>query len=281
MRTPRDWSKTDPIKYFKQRYQGKITTKTQLHDRDQALYIVLRKAGRLGEIFPDKYSDRRDWESMDPVHYFKTHYEGKITVREELKRQDAGLWNILNEQQRLGEVLPNNNQGYRNWTTNDPVEYFKNHYEGKIGSRTKLARQDSILYDVLRRCGLLNSVFPADDVRDWTRLDPVRYFQQHYKDRIASRKQLRRVDNRLYLALKKCGELNGVLPRTKRDWTQIDPVQYFNVNFGGKIPNQKQLQKADRGLYYILHRRGLLYQIFPKPDERGQLEQLMQRYSTE
>ena len=117
--------------------------------------------------------------------------------------------------------------------------------------------------------------------RDWDKIDPVQYFNKRYAGKIITREQLRKVDGGLYHQLYRVGKLDELLPNSHqkdRDWSKIDPVQYFNEKYKGKIITKKQLEEVDGGLYSKLRKIGKLDEVFPLVDQRSQLENLLQDY---
>jgi hypothetical protein len=273
----RDWSKIDPVEYFQENYEGKITGRKQLSREDEVLYQKLCELGKLDALLPKQH---RDWSKVDPVAYFQEHYEGKITGRTELKRKDSGLHQKLFKLGALDEVLPDVQR--RDWSTNDPDAHFNEHVKGKVASRAELRREDSGLHIKLLRLGVLGRILPPAHMpyRDWSKIDPVAYFDEHWKGKVSNRRELYRRDQGLYQKLRQQGKLDEILPdkRSVRDWSKTDPVAYFHRHWKGKVSGRRELQQKDRGLYALLWRRGKLDELFPRPGTRAQLEDLLKRY---
>ncbi len=277
----RDFSKKDPVQHFKEQYKGKITSRKQLEKEDQVLYDKLRKLGKLDEILASQHENNRDYTQTDPVQFFNQHYKGKVVTRTQLSKEDPGLYQKLRKQGQLDEILPSQYENHRDYTQTDPVQFFNQHYKGKITTRKQLQKEDQGLYCKLLRIGKLEDVLPDRQNRDFAQIDPIQYFNQHYKGKITSRKQLEKGDRVLYHKLCKLGKLDEILPdqnESHRDYTQTDPVQYFNQHYKGKITSRKHLQKEDSGLYDKLRRLGKLDEVFPK---KSSLDDILRKYTDE
>ena len=170
----------------------------------------------------------------------------------------------------------------RDWSKIDPVQYFNDEYKGKILTRKQLQIKDSVVYNMLRKLGKLDDVLPNSNQkdRDWSRIDPVQYFNDMYKGKIRTRRELRGADIGLHQKLSMLGKLDEVFAPNapRRDWSKIDPVQYFNEKYKGKIITRKQLEEDDCGLYSKLLKLCKLDEVFPLVDQRSQLENLLQDY---
>ncbi len=278
----RDWSQIDPVQYFQQHYEGKVTSRSELERKDKGLYNVLKARKLLDKVLADTQHHYRDWDVGDPLKYFKQHYEGKIASRSELERKDKGLYIVLGKRRLLDQILPNQNQNYRDWNTSDPVRYFEQHYKGRIVNRSDLYKKDSVLYRTLSVRKLLDKVLPDShqSYRDWNCTDPIKYFERHYKGKITSRAELSEKDRMLYYVLRKRKLLDKVLPdyRYHRDWNSTDAVQYFKQHHEGKVSGRSELSRKDPYLYNRLRKSGKLDIIFPKPDEGKFLEDLLRDY---
>jgi hypothetical protein len=153
-----DFSKVDPVKYFEEKYKGKLSTRKELQDEHYKLYGALYKSGKLDEIFPRQIRSRKRFESVDPVAYFKEHFEGKIIYRRDLMKADSQLYNHLLKTGKINEVLPQKPR--RDLSTLDPVAYFKEHYAGMFKTKEQLRQKDQPLYCLLRDQGKFDLVFP-------------------------------------------------------------------------------------------------------------------------
>jgi hypothetical protein len=217
--------------------------------------------------------ERRDWTKQDPVKYFEEHYAGRITVKHQLREKDYGLYQKLSKMGKLEDVLPDS--VHRDFSKIDAVVYFSEHYAGRITSRSQLKKKDWVLYDKLLKQDKLHVVLPSPKRRDFSKVDPVKFFKEHYAGKIATRDQLQTKDPSLMLLLRKTGKLDAVLPeRVYRDYSKVDPVAYFSEHYAGRITTPGQLQKEDSGLFQKLRKMGKLDVVFPS-DSKKQLEDLM------
>ncbi|MFW5852892.1 MAG: hypothetical protein ACOCUR_02585 [Nanoarchaeota archaeon] len=94
----------------------------------------------------------------------------------------------------------------------------------------------------------------------------LNYFNNH-KDiyKFLSRKQLRKVDDGLYCALRKEGTLEAAIPKTiRRDFSDIDPVAYFKKHHAHRCQTVTDLFKRDQTLYKVLHKKGILNGLLDK-----------------
>ncbi len=278
-REPRNWNNIDAVQYFNEHYKGRIISRSQLEKEDRGLYNKLRKLGKLDEILPNLYENHRDFTQITPVKYFKKFYKGKITARNQLQKEDPTLYNKLRKLGKLDDILPSQNESYRDFSKTDPVQYFKKHYKGKIKTRKQLAKEDQSLYQKLRELGKLSQLLPDIQNRDYSKTDPVRYFKEHYTGKITTRWQLQKEDQGLYQKLRTLGKLDEVLPDLQlRDYSKIDPVRYFKEHYAGKITTRSQLEKKDRGLYEKLLKLGKLDEVFPK---KSSLDDILLKYTYE
>jgi hypothetical protein len=267
----------DLVQYFKDNYEGKITTRKQLSDIDTHLYDRLRKQKLLDVVLPS--SRNRDWTKIDPLELLAKEYPD-IKSRTELAKRDPGLCSHLKKIGKLDEVLPSSQPTYRRWKKNDPVKYFMKHHAGTITTRKQLELADKYLYTTLLKTGRINEVLDSkyDDNRDWTKMDVLQYFKENYEGKVTSSKQLRKEDSTVFYALWRLGKLRELFPdtRTQRDWTKIDPVQEFMRLHQGTVKTRSQLQKADGMLYNKLNESGLLDKLFPK---NGALDDILRDYA--
>ncbi len=208
----RDWNSYDPVKYFDQHYKGKIASRSELQKKDRGLCNALRRRKLLDKVLPSSHQNHRDWNCTDPIKYFEQHYKGKITSRNQLGKKDPVLYDVLRKRKLLDKVLADKHENYRDWNSTDPLKYFEKHYNGKITSRKQLKKKDQVLYDVLKERRLLDQILPSknQDHRDWKTSDPVKYFHEHYKDKIGSKEQLKLADQSLYNVLRKSGKLDVI-----------------------------------------------------------------------
>jgi len=100
----RNYKKNDPVKLFYDRY-AHITSRVQLVRENIGLYLKLLRNGYLDELLPNTNEKDRDWSKIDPVKFFGQNYH-YITSREQLKKEDSGLYSKLSEIGKLDELLP-------------------------------------------------------------------------------------------------------------------------------------------------------------------------------
>jgi hypothetical protein len=100
----------------------------------------------------------------------------------------------------------------RDWTKQDPVKYFEEHYAGRITVKHQLREKDYGLYQKLSKMGKLEDVLPDSVHRDFSKIDAVVYFSEHYAGRITTPGQLQKEDSGLFQKLRKMGKLDVVFP---------------------------------------------------------------------
>jgi hypothetical protein len=169
----------------------------------------------------------RDWMENDPVKYFEEHYAGKITTRGQLQQEDHGLYLKLCKLGKLEDVLPD--AVYRDFSKVDPVDFFKEYPAGRIKTRGQLKKEDGGLYLKLRKLGKLEELLPdVQEKRDWSKIDPVKFFEERYAGKITTRGQLKKEDRGLYDKLRTLGKLDVVFPSD--DKKQLEDLM---DDFGG------------------------------------------------
>ena len=258
----RNWKMIDPVEYFRQNYSH-IKGMTQLRREDSGLYLKLRKTGKIAEVFPGK--QHRDFNQVDPVDLFHQKYF-HVTSRAQLDREDQGLYDKLRALGKLDELLPNQNHNDRDWSTINPVDYFRQNYSNII-NRTLLMKEDRGLYWILMKTHKIDEVLPQKQIRkeprNYSKTNPVTLFHEKYPH-VTSRGQLQKEDKRLYVKLWEIGKLDEVLPQKKicRDFNTIDPVQLFHERYSHVI-NRAQLYREDPGLCVKLRKMGKLDDLLP------------------
>lgn len=202
----------------------------------------------------------RDWKKNDPVRYFYEHYS-HVQKRKQLQKEDCGLYGILRKTGKLDEVLPDTH--YMGWTEQELVKFFNENFS-HLKTRIQLTNEDYGLYNKLKKAGKLDEVLPVKQRKNWSKINPVQYFHDHYQH-IKSIRQLCEENGRLYDLLRKIGKLEEVLPGKKRcrNWKNVDPVKYFHEHYS-HLKNREQLLRMDSGLYGALHRIGKLDELLPK-----------------
>ena len=176
---------------------------------------------------------RRDWNKLDPVEYFNSHYS-HIKRRGQLDKEDNGLYTKLRRTGKLNKVLPEKQR--RNYNETHSVELFHEKYF-YITSRAQLRKEDQGLYQKLLRTGKLDKLLlnKNEEYRDYSQTEPTELFYEKYSH-VTSREQLHREDNGLLVKLRKLGKLDEVLPLKKprkqqRDYNQTDPVELFHKKY--------------------------------------------------
>jgi len=146
--------------------------------------------------------------------------------------------------------------------------------EKKINGKGELQKADSGLYTTLRRRGLLVKVGFARKRRDWESMSDgnlVIYARRFMEEKsIRARGELAKTDRGLYIALSRRGLLSKIEFRRKlreeRDWKSIGDnnlVKYVKAFMKEKrIKFKSELENADKGLYEVFRKRGLLDKVW-------------------
>ncbi len=143
-----------------------IGSRTHLAKEDAGLCDVLRRRELMEAIgLPDLRGQVRDWTRMDGeelvVYTIRFIYENGIGGKKELSDADPGLYRVLRKRGLLDEIGIAEKQ--RSWAgmRNEVLVAHARRVieEKKIGCKGGLRKADSGLYHVLRRRGLLDSVF--------------------------------------------------------------------------------------------------------------------------
>jgi hypothetical protein len=216
--------------------------------------------------------ERRDWNKVDPLQYFKDTYAGKFSSRSEFQKADGALYGKLRSMGMIEQLFPQTVQ--RDWSKIDAVAYFKEKYPA-ITMPCQLANKDPMLYKRLLALGKIGELMPkgrrvtvTSKHRDWSKTDPVKEFRSRYAGIVKTKKQLMAADNGLYIKLRRMGVLDELLNDTRRDWTKDDPVGYYLRHYSGKIKTRAELISSDAGLYYVLNERKLLGKLLPDKNEK-------------
>jgi len=142
-------------------------------------------------------------------------------------------------------------QRRRDWSemSGSPLEYFRKKFGGKKFTRSEPNLVDKGLYDTLRKMILEE-------------------FRENYSDREdITRTQLKKENHRLYGDLLRFKLLDETIPTTKmkrKDWSVIDPVEYFKENYGDREDmTRSQLQREDGGLFQALIKHGQMDEAVP------------------
>ena len=93
--------------------------------------------------------------------------------------------------------------------------------------------------------------------------DPLKYYWDNIeKYRGLSRKQLRKIDQGLYSALRRTNQLKVAIPHTIRR-NLSNPLDLFNKHYKGKVQTRTELFKIDQSLYHALNNKRLLDKVLP------------------
>src|SRR3989344_4514200 len=150
----------------------------------------------------------------------------------------------------------------------DPLGYYNEHYPGM--PRGRLHKEDSRLYQILNKEGLLDKIPLADRSaikRRSSRFgdDSLGYYKEHYSG--MTRGRLQEEDPGMYNRLRKDCLLDEV-PLANRSTITIkrrsskfggDPVKYYNEHYSGMT--RTNLSKNNPGLYKQLSRKKLLDEV--------------------
>jgi len=160
----------------------------------------------------------------------------------------------------------------RDWNKKSPLEYFREHFGDREITRRGLEKEDSGLYNALKRRGLLNEAIPGKLGVTYRGYDsPLECFRENFGDRRdMTRTQLGEEDRGLYYSLMRRGLLNEAIPESyRRDWNKKSPLEYFREKFGDREGmTRSQLGREDSGLYGALWKRGLLDEAIPDKAKR-------------
>ncbi len=211
-----------------------------------------------------KWAERED-KNQNPLEFFRQHYNPG-TTRSRLSREDFSLYRILSRRGVLDEAIPDFDieKSYRGKSIerisrfgNDPITYYQQHHAGL--TRGQLQKQDPVLYERLRRNGLLENVPVSSRFGN----DPVAYYNEHYAG--LTRGQLQKQDPSLYQRLWKDGLLESVptadINEVRKQSSKFgnDPVAYYQQHHAGLT--RGQLAKQYPGLYQRLWKDGLLENV--------------------
>jgi len=259
--------------------EGKITGKGELRKADLGLYDVLRKRGLFGKVgFKEK---RRSWRSVsdEEVVDFARKFmeENGITGRKELEKADSGLYLVLRTRELLERIgFADKKRRKRPWKDmrdDEVVEYAKKVMrEKKVTGRKEMCKTDSGLYEILRIRGLVNEVGFEEErkKRDWKDMsdgEVVVLTRKLMEEKgISGRHELVKADSGLYNLLRRRRLLDKVgFEKKQRPWKDLSDEEI--VRFAWKAMKEKEitgrheLEKADRRLYQVLLKRGLLDRV--------------------
>ncbi|MBD3248992.1 hypothetical protein GF336_03025, partial [Candidatus Woesearchaeota archaeon] len=177
---------------------------------------------------------------VDALECFNDLFGDREMTRNQLNKEDSGLYTRLRKEGLLDHVIPEKRE-QRDWNKIDPLEYFREHYGNGDITRSQLSKEDQRLYGRLLKDGLLDQAIPKKKSRDFG--DPLEYFKEHYGNREMRRGQLKKENQRLYVKLKKEGLLDQVIPEkigvTYRGYASA--LECFNDLFGDREMTRGQL----------------------------------------
>jgi hypothetical protein len=179
------------------------------------------------------------------------------------------------------QIVPTGPSGLRLWSRmkdEQIVEYARKVMkENRITGNGELRKVDRGLDDVLRRRGLLDEVGFEEKRVSWEGMsneELVGLARKVMKElEITGRSELKSSDVKLYSALQRRELLDEVGFEEKyRSWKDITDEEVVEVAREvmeeKEITGRYELEKADRGLYQILQRRGLRDRAFAKIDQQ-------------
>ena len=141
-----------------------------------------------------------------PLDYFNEHFKGKELTRSSLSKQDHSLYQALSIHNQIDEAVPHME---RRQFKGDALTFFNKHYKSKGLTRAELQKEDSSLYQSLRRYGQLEK---AIHKKYRGCKSPLTYFNKHFKRQELTRGELSMKDNSLYQALKKHKQFYEAFP---------------------------------------------------------------------
>ena len=147
----------------------------------------------------------RGFES--PLDYFNQCFKDKKLTRSSLSKQDHSLYQALSIHNQIDEAIP---QMERRQFKGDALTFFNEHYKSKKLTRAELQKEDSSLYQSLRRYGQLEKAIHKN-YRGCK--SPLTYFNKYIKRQELTRGQLSKKDNSLYQSLVRHHQLDKALPK--------------------------------------------------------------------
>jgi hypothetical protein len=99
----RDFTKIDPVAYFKKFHAQHCTTVIDLYKRDQTLYVVLRSQGKLDDLLTKKvYVDYK----KNPLALFNSKPEYQGLTRSQLNKINRPLYRALHYYNQMDDAIP-------------------------------------------------------------------------------------------------------------------------------------------------------------------------------
>lgn len=204
----------------------------------------------------------------------RTINRGCIKSKSELKRRDSSLIQVLRRRKLIGKIAFEGGMGDWHSLSDAELVALGQRSADRSGavSRYDLSQKDRKLYSALQRRGLLDRIRferMKKQTIGWKRMDDGRIIEMAREaikqDGITTKNRLQVVHPKLYDALLRRGLLEMVGLRNRferRDWAAMgdDELVVHARRFIKRegISKRKQLEEADRKLYGVLRRRGLL-----------------------
>ena len=142
-----------------------------------------------------------------PLDYFNQCFKDKKLTRSSLSKQDHSLYQALSIHNQIDEAVP---QMERRQFNGDALTFFNKHYKSKGLTRAELQKEDSSLYQSLRRYGQLEK---AIHKKYRGCKSPLTYFNKHLKRQELTRGQLSKKDNSLYQSLIRYNQLDKAISK--------------------------------------------------------------------
>lgn len=277
--TVRNWSEfTDEelVEHAKKFVREKgIRHKHELRKLDRGLQGALSKRKLMDRIgFKDALNYWKHMGESELLAFTKDYIESEgIINQKSLRRANNALYMALRTRKLLRSIDFDSTR--ESWIGKSDGEIVALALECKreegIESRTDFAKMNPKLYSVLCQRKLLDRIWFKSDERAWRRYNDdelVVYAKRFMKERgIGKRTELNQEDSGLYGALWSRRLLDRVgFQDKRRDWEGMgdDELVAYAAGFmeNEDIGSRVELQKADRGLYHALWKRGLLDESF-------------------
>jgi hypothetical protein len=262
-----------------------IKNRHGLEKSDSALYQALRKRDLIGKAISEK-RETRTWSFISDdslVFHARAFIENNgITNRHGLEKADRGLYAVLRNRGLIKEAIFEKRKT-RDWASLSDGKLVRLSQrfieDNRISNRKELARSDRGLCQILRRRGLMGRVISLDhENRRLHKLsdEQILLFTQKLinKKRIASRRELKKEDSRLYSALARRGLMEKIgLGPLYRNWTAMSDEQL--VCYAREVINRRrlttlrELREFDNGLEQILRKRALTLDVGLSPVRRN------------
>jgi len=228
------------------------------------------------QTIPIDSAGRRIWRKMsdEEVVGFAQKFmeENGITGKNELQKADSGLHGILKRRGLLGKIkFEEKQKSWKEISDEKVVELAKKIMgERGISSKMELKKADSGLYSVLKRRELLDEVGLEGKQKSWKEMgdtEIVEFVRKVMREKkIDTRGKLQKADGGLYTTLRRRELLDRIrFEEKQRSWEDMSDEEVIEVvrkvMREKKITSKRELKEADRGLYSVLRKRGLLEEV--------------------